>query len=718
MRQLFILTAALASGLASTPAIAEVSLQTCAQNRLAARRGSIGCWAQLSLKMPGGSLEKACIGKVLWQRMMHGQGARCGTWQGQWKIYSPPLNELSVTMGSKPRKEILRSFRVREFPNGVGGLAERTVWRIERAREQADAWITPMDGTGVLRMLLSGTQPPGGSLALLSLLGFVHLLLAAGIHLYALAACIHWALKRVAIGCESLPLGWAKKLAAGITAAIWLFAWLLEGGRPGMLRPWIVVCLRMGARRLGLRWRRLAPLGIALAVDLAVAIARGELGGAAGHGRWVYALACGGGLLARSAPWAAVGSWILAAWLEVGYGGTVALATPLLSAITVPLYAGVIYPLLLLGWSFKIAGLSALGDCLGATCGHLSEWCVRALALVAMHVGALWSVSGWALIAGWVLGALFLGTQLRTRTAALALLLTLRLGFVEARAWQPPSLERQTARADKIWQLDIGQGDAALVRSRSADGTPRFGLIDGGPERALSDRAWLELFSQAEVRQLDWIAITHLDEDHAGGLKRLALLVRIKCVATAREQLDSDRGRKFVAELRRVGVRLTSWEGGCVPFPVLGPPSYARGSGGRKPRQKGNAAMSAVFVPLTRGGFYLSAGDADARDEPRIGRWAAAQAKEFGRDEFNRPPASRILKVSHHGSRTSSNPEFLKSLRPTEAWISSGVGNRYGHPMASVLQRLNAFGISVRRTDEEGVITIDASSIKKLSDTL
>lgn len=689
----------------------EVSIQGCAQNRLAARRGSETCWAQLAWR--GTEFDsRLCIQKALWQRMLLTQATRCGVWKGQWKVYSPPLNPLSEISGTPPSKKVLRTFQVSAFQGGASAMLERWVWSIESARERADAWIAPRDHSGVLRELLTGTRPSGGALTLLSLLGFVHLLAAAGIHLYALAGLIHWLLKRVAISWESLPLPWAKRAAATITLAVWLYAWLMGGGRPGMLRPWIVVCLRMGARRLGLRWRRLAPLGLALVVDLAVAIARGELGGASGHGRWVYALACGGGLLARSAPWAAVGSWILAAWLEAAHGGTVALATPILSAVTVPLYAGVLYPLLLLAWSLKCAGFTALGELLGSWCGGISETAVRALTGLAMQDGALWSVGKFALVAGLLISAFLLGTKTRMRIAVLGLVVAIRLGLSEAQAWHPSPAVR-VMRAERVWQLDIGQGDAALVRSKFEGGGKNFGLIDVGPERALSDRAWLELLSQGGAQRIDWVALTHLDEDHAGGLKRLALLVRIRCVATARGQLESERGRKFREELLRVGVSVKSWESGCVPYPVLGPPQGRVGKSSRaKANAKANSMMSAVFIPLQGGGFYLSAGDADTRDEPRIGQWAAKLAREGATGEFNRPSAPRILKVSHHGSRTSSAPEFLRVVHPTEAWISSGMGNRYGHPMASVLESLSRHGILVRRTDEEGAITLGAPSIK------
>lgn len=106
--------------------------------------------------------------------------------------------------------------------------------------------------------------------------------------------------------------------------------------------------------------------------------------------------------------------------------------------------------------------------------------------------------------------------------------------------------------------------------------------------------------------------------------------------------------------------------------------------------------MSAILVPIGEHGYYLSPGDADTAAEKRIADWVTRIMPH------TRGP--RILKVAHHGSRTSDSPSFLTRLRPTEAWISVGTGNRYGHPAVEVLRDLEAHGIPVRRTDRDGGI--------------
>ena len=196
------------------------------------------------------------------------------------------------------------------------------------------------------------------------------------------------------------------------------------------------------------------------------------------------------------------------------------------------------------------------------------------------------------------------------------------------------------------------------------------------------------------MERIDWVALTHLDEDHSGGVKRLGRLIPIGCVATAREEIESERGQKYLRDLESLGIRVTDWSGDCVPYPALAPK-------GGNTHGKANDHMGAVFVPLEGGGFYLSAGDADASAEPRIGAWAAQQL------QAHTTVGPRILKISHHGSKTSSNPRFIEQVRPTETWISVGVGNRYGHPSPEVISELERMKLPIRRTDMNGVLSSD-----------
>jgi len=70
------------------------------------------------------------------------------------------------------------------------------------------------------------------------------------------------------------------------------------------------------------------------------------------------------------------------------------------------------------------------------------------------------------------------------------------------------------------------------------------------------------------------------------------------------------------------------------------------------------------------------------------------------------PAKTRILKVAHHGSRTSTSDALLEAWRPQVALISSGRGNSFGHPTPDVIDRLTAAGVAIYRTDRDGEITL------------
>jgi beta-lactamase superfamily II metal-dependent hydrolase len=90
---------------------------------------------------------------------------------------------------------------------------------------------------------------------------------------------------------------------------------------------------------------------------------------------------------------------------------------------------------------------------------------------------------------------------------------------------------------------------------------------------------------------------------------------------------------------------------------------------------------------------FLLTGDLEAESERRL-------------LDANRIEAADVLKVAHHGSKTSTSPSFLQAVRPSIAVMSSGASNRYGHPSPAVVARLQAAGVRVVRTDVHGGVII------------
>jgi beta-lactamase superfamily II metal-dependent hydrolase len=317
------------------------------------------------------------------------------------------------------------------------------------------------------------------------------------------------------------------------------------------------------------------------------------------------------------------------------------------------------------------------------------SWFITKLSWIVMTIPNLWIIPSWTLFAGIFLSSVVLifsqfssRKLLKINVLTISVIVFVRICLFYSRSHTP---NQTSYPAQKIEQLDVGQGDGALVTA------PQAGLIDTGSIRAILDDQWIQIFAKRKIQKIDWVALTHLDEDHAGGLVRLSRLIPIRCISTSSAELDDSKGKKYAQSLSRSSLVISDWSSGCVPYPTLAPT--------RNSKKKKNKNMGAVWVPLRTSGFYLSAGDADEEDEIRIGNWAKGLS-------HNRP-YPRILKVSHHGSRYSSAPEFLNTLQPTEAWISVGNGNRYGHPSTQTLRKLYHLKIPVLKTDRDGFISTE-----------
>lgn len=227
------------------------------------------------------------------------------------------------------------------------------------------------------------------------------------------------------------------------------------------------------------------------------------------------------------------------------------------------------------------------------------------------------------------------------------------------------------AGAPVVTFLDVGQGDAALVEW--PDG--RRWMIDGGPpgERVLQ---WLR---RRGVRRLDVVVVTHGERDHAGGLLPVVSSLRVGEV-----WFSDPHGLGELLDAAIIGgARLRH-----LPVDAISP----------VPGDAGRVNDRSLVVAAPDG--VLFTGDIGARVEERL---VAAGLS----------PAS-VLKVSHHGSRTSSSDDLLDAVRPVVAVASVGRGNRYGHPAQRVLARFRERGVAVWRTDEDGTVrvTVEDDALK------
>lgn len=273
----------------------------------------------------------------------------------------------------------------------------------------------------------------------------------------------------------------------------------------------------------------------------------------------------------------------------------------------------------------------------------------------------------------------------RQITAALAVLTVISLALT-AIIWRQ---ERGRPNVEVVF-LDVGQGDGILIKTRYNQQI----LIDGGANARVLDRLGrhLPFFD----RDLDLVIGTHPDADHVGGL--ISVLERYgvglflepgaRHSTEIYETLEKTLAQKQIP--RRYAASRQRYDLGDNLFlDILYPDRSFVG------QDLIDSNESSIVAKLTDGKVdYLFTADAPAAVEQKL----LADYGDYLRSE--------VLKVGHHGSRTSSSEEFLDEVAPQAAVIQVGKNNRYGHPHLSVLRRLEARRLPILRNDEQGDITL------------
>jgi competence protein ComEC len=245
--------------------------------------------------------------------------------------------------------------------------------------------------------------------------------------------------------------------------------------------------------------------------------------------------------------------------------------------------------------------------------------------------------------------------------------------------------------------LDVGQGEAVVVR------TARHALlVDAGPRYASGEDAGARVVAPAlwhqGIKRLDGMVLTHDDMDHTGGALALLqshqpswLLTPLAGVQMASLGAigQSVRNARHDALACRAGQTWT-WDG--VRFDVLHPPQHQYANAGYSDNNRG----CVIRVQVGRISVLLAAD---------IERLAEMNLLERGV-----LAATDVLVAPHHGSRSSSTPDFLAMLHPSWIVIPVGHRNRYGHPHPEVLSRYRELGAKLMRTDQDGAVTLKIGS--------
>ena len=334
------------------------------------------------------------------------------------------------------------------------------------------------------------------------------------------------------------------------------------------------------------------------------------------------------------------------------------------------------------GWISHVAAQALVGS---ANLVTLAPWSTARVPPPAAFVVATY----YAALAGMVFWKSW--TARTISAVALVVMALVVTGALDPLGTRPPS-SRQALR---VTMFDVGQGESILIETPGGrrmlvdtGGAPFGGGVDIG-SRVLAPALWAK-----GIRALDTLLITHGDPDHLGGAldvltdfapRRLWIGVAVPNHRPTLEVLDAAARFEIPVEFKR---RREAEADGDLRVRVLHPPppDWER----RRVRNDDSVVLEVVYRDVA----MLLTGDISSEIEREI-LPQVTRAK------------TRVLKVGHHGSRTSSSEELLSAWRPQFALISAGRGNTFGHPTQDVLRRLEAIHAVVFRTDRDGQITVE-----------
>lgn len=242
----------------------------------------------------------------------------------------------------------------------------------------------------------------------------------------------------------------------------------------------------------------------------------------------------------------------------------------------------------------------------------------------------------------------------------------------------------------EVTVLDVGQGDAIFIEAPNGNQV----LIDGGPDADILSK--LGKLMPASDRSIDLVIVSHPHSDHLAGLNDVIQRYEVGQVVQAAETYDSALFRNWTANLAAKHVPVTEALAGTafdlgdgISLTLLYPFKSFQGTELKNPHE-------ADVVAMLRWGSaeVLLTGDMETKVEQSL--------IDTGLDL-----EADVLKVGHHGSKTSSSEAFLKAVHPQLAVISVGAKNLYHHPSPETLARLENFHIPYYRTDVQGDIQLE-----------
>ena len=570
----------------------------------------------------------------------------------------------------------------------LSSLVVRPQYLVERVREAVRARIqgalADAPYAGVLAALAVGDQRAisQAQWQVFTRTGVNHLMSISGLHVTMISglafAMVYWLWRCSSRLTLRLPARKAAAVAGLLTALA--YAWLAGFAVPAQRTVYMlaVVAVALWCGRLSSASVVLsAALLLVLVIDPWAVLAPGFWLSFGAVGLIMYVTT---GRIAQEhwfSAWARV-QWTITLGLIpflLAMFQQVSLVSPLANAIAIPVVSLVVVPLTLIGLVLPFDLVLHLAHLVMAACGAMLEWMSAfPLAVWQQHAPPVWTVAVAMLAVLWLL----LPRGFPARWIGVAGLLPLFM--------LQPAVPADGAL--RLTVLDVGQGLAVVAQTRNHsllyDAGPAYGpQIDSG------NRVIVPYLRAAGVRVLDGLVISHGDNDHSGGANSVLQAMSPQWLLTS-VAADHPAVAQAAAVTRCEAGTLWQWDG--VEFELLHPAreNYAR------EKFRGNDRGCVLRISTARASVLLAA-DIEQKSEREM--------LVSVRDKLR----AQVLLVPHHGSTTSSSPEFVAQVNPDIALVATGYRNRFGHPRDDVLDRYRALGSRIYRTDLDGALIVEVA---------
>ena len=221
----------------------------------------------------------------------------------------------------------------------------------------------------------------------------------------------------------------------------------------------------------------------------------------------------------------------------------------------------------------------------------------------------------------------------------------------------------------KIYFIDVGQGDSTLIV------TPKNKkiLIDGGEGKT---NVLFQYLLDRRINKIDYIIISHFDSDHCNGLIEIIEKMRVENIVMSKQSKESEEYKKILEIIKQKNIKVSSVK--AEDKIIIEKNLYTKILNPAEKFEFQDLNNNAIVAKLVYKNFsMLFTGDIEKAEENL--------AKKY-KNELK----STILKVAHHGSKTSTSEEFLKYAEPQIALIGVGKNNKFGHPNQIIIERLKS----------------------------